>query len=95
MVGNPLTNELVVPIATRRNMQVTMNTCVCVCVCVKPTRIKVSYFKTTCINAVNNFGIIDRSTHKVKMWVCDILEQLCSIERLVFVVLHQVLCLLV
>jgi hypothetical protein len=34
---------------------------------VKPTRIKVGYFKATCINAVNNVGIIGRSKHKVKM----------------------------
>jgi hypothetical protein len=70
-----LPNKLVVPIATRRNMQLVMNTCacvcVCVCVCVKPTRIKVRYLKATSINAVNNVVIIDRNRFKVKMWACE------------------------
>ena len=44
---------------------------VCVCVCVKPTRIKVRYFKATCINAVNNVGKQAEARYKVKMWASE------------------------
>jgi hypothetical protein len=60
---------------------------------VKPTRIKVGYFKATCINAVNNVGIIGGSRHKVKMWACEHFRAvLFNIETFVLVVPNQAIC---
>jgi hypothetical protein len=61
-----------------------------VCVCVKPTRIKVRYFKATSINAVNNVGIIDRNRFKVKMWACENFREIVfGIEIFVVPVSYQ------
>jgi hypothetical protein len=59
-------------------------------VCVKPTRIKVRYFKATCINAVNNVGIIGRSRYKVEMWVREHLRAVVfDIEAFILAVSYQ------
>ena len=62
----------------------------CVCVCVKPTRIKVRYFKATCINAVNNVGKYAEARYKVKMWASEYFGAVVFYrEALILVVSYQ------